>query len=100
MLTKISLAYLAKSPDRLRYCHRLVSVFCPFLVDQTLIKISPLDKNNFKDASLSQASSSDENCTCLVIVSVSVKNVMEMSKLNAQLVEVAKELPKLRAHKG
>ena len=41
-----------------------------------------------------------KKCTCFVIVSVSVKNVIEMSKLKAQLVEVAKELPKLRAHKG
>ena len=38
--------------------------------------------------------------TCLVIASNKDKNVIEISKLNAQLVEVAKELPKLLAQSG
>ena len=38
--------------------------------------------------------------TCLVMASVNDKNVIETSKLSAQLVEVASEFPKLRAHKG
>ena len=38
--------------------------------------------------------------TCLVIVSVRVRNVIETSKFNAQFVEVANEFPKLLAHNG
>ena len=38
--------------------------------------------------------------TCFVMASVSERKVMEMSRLKAQLTEVATEFPKLRAHIG
>ena len=38
--------------------------------------------------------------TCLVIVSVRVRNVIDTSKFNAQFVEVASEFPKLLAQSG
>ena len=38
--------------------------------------------------------------TCLVIVSVKVRNVIDTSKFRAQFVEVASEFPKLLAQSG